>query len=43
MNKSVFWIMNIIYGDYDLTLDQYNELLADVTALVEKWKNILNA
>lgn len=43
MNESVFWIMNILYGDYDLTLDQYNELLADVTALVEKWENILNA
>ena len=28
MNESVFWIMNILYGDCDLTLDQYNELLA---------------
>lgn len=43
MNESVFWIMNTLYEDCDLTLDQYNELLASVTALVEKWENILNA
>lgn len=43
MNESVFWIMNTLYGDCDLTLDQCNELLTDITALVEKWENILNA
>lgn len=42
MNESVFWIMNTLYGDCDLTLDQYNELLADVITLVEKWENILS-
>lgn len=42
MNESVEWIMCTIYGGYDLTVDQYNELLANVTALVEKWETILN-
>ena len=36
MNESVFWIMNTFYGNCDLILDQYNELLANVTVLVEK-------
>lgn len=43
MNESVEWIMNTLYGSYDLTFDQYNELLANVTALVEKWEEILSA
>ena len=42
MNESVEWIMDTLYGGYNLTFNQYNELLADVTALVEKWENILN-
>lgn len=39
---TVEWIMNTLYGEYDLTFDQRNELLADVTALVKKWEDILN-
>ena len=43
MNESISWIMITLYGDCDLIFDQYHELLLDVTTLVEKWENILNA
>ena len=42
MNESVEWIMDTLYGGYELTVDQYNELLTYVTTLVEKWETILN-
>lgn len=38
MQESITWIMQTLYGDYDLTVDQYNALLEAVTNLVEYWE-----